>query len=175
MTVADKYPLILRVLHWAIALLILSLLVMGLTMDEIPRSDPRHAQIYNLHKSLGVTVLGLALLRIACRIRLSVPPLPDSISRQERILAHLGHFGLYYFMLALPLSGIIMTNSFGFAAPWFGVELPRIVGVDKARGDFARTAHEYMAWGIMGLVGLHIAGAIKHYVSERVNLFKRIL
>lgn len=173
-TVAEKYPLALRILHWLMAFLIISLLVMGLLMTGIPRTDPLHTQLYDLHKSLGFTVLMLAAIRLAIRLRKPVPPLPGAIVAIERLMAHLGHMGLYFFMFAMPLSGLVMTNSFGFTVHWFGIPLPRIVGVDKDRGHLAADLHQWMAYALILLISLHVLGALKHYVKERINLFKRI-
>jgi cytochrome b561 len=172
---ADKYPLIIRVLHWLMAALIIGLLTVGLIMTGMDRSDPLRNQLYSLHKSFGVTVLVLAVLRLALRLRLGIPALPQAIKALERLFAHLGHMGLYFFMLVIPLSGIVMSNSYGYGVSWFGLELPHIVGVDKERGHFAADAHELLAYALIGLISLHVLGALKHYVRERINLFKRIL
>jgi cytochrome b561 len=174
-TIADKYPLAIRILHWLMALLIITLLCMGLYMTDIPRTDPLHGQLYDLHKSLGFTVLVLAAIRLTCRIKLGAPPLPSIIKPFEVLMANLGHLGLYFFMFAMPLSGIIMTNSYGFAVHWFGIVLPKIIGVDKDRAHLAGEAHEYMAYALILLISLHVAGALKHYMFEKLNLFKRMM
>ena len=170
-----KYPVAIRLLHWIMALLIISLLIMGLVMSGMERTDPNRAYLYNLHKSLGVTVLALAFLRLAIRLRSTLPPLPEMIPVIERKLAALGHLGLYVFMLAIPLSGIIMTNSYGFAVKWFDVELPRFVGANRDFGHLAGEAHEWLAYALIGLLLAHVVGALKHLIKERINLFKRLM
>lgn len=171
----QKYHPLLRALHWFMALCIIGLLAVGLYMTSLPRDLPLRADLYALHKSFGVTVLVLAFIRVALRMRLGAPALPSVIPAIERLMAHLGHTGLYFFMFALPLSGIIMSNSFGFAVKWFGVELPRIIGIDKDRGHMAEEAHELMAYLLIGLIALHVAGALKHLIKEKLNLFKRMM
>ncbi len=174
-TASEKYAPLLRVLHWLMALMIIGLLVVGLIMSDMPRTDPWHDTLYGLHKSFGFTVLVLAVVRVMARVRLGAPVLPAAIPALERLMAHLGHKALYIFMFVIPISGIVMSNSYGFAVSWFGLELPRIVGIDKARGHLAGEAHELLAYVLMGLLALHVLGALKHYVKERINLFKRML
>lgn len=175
-TSSHKYPLSLRIIHWLMAVLVIALIIIGLTLDEFPRGTPLRSQMMGLHKSLGVTVLALALLRVALRLRSSIPPLPEVIPALERRFAHLGHMALYGFMLAIPLSGLILSNSFGFAVSWFGLfDVPLLVGVDKDRGHMAGEVHEFLAYTMIGLIALHVAGAAKHLLKEHINLFKRIM
>lgn len=171
----EKYPLALRLLHWLMAALIIGLIIMGLVMSDLQRTDPLRGQLYSLHKSFGVTVLVLALLRLALRFKLGVPALPSIIPAKERFLAHWGHLGLYGFMFALPITGMLMSNSFGFPVAWFGVELPRIASVNKDAGHQFEELHETLAYVLMALLALHVAGALKHYFKEKTNLFRRML
>ncbi len=174
-TDSQKYPRNLRILHWLMAVMIIGMLVSGLIMGGFPRDNPLRDQIYFLHKSFGVAVLLLAALRIIIRLLSHIPPLPDMIPMIERKLAHLGHLALYFFMFALPISGIMMSNAYGFAVPFFGLELPKIIGPDRDMGQLARMAHGYLAYALIGLIGLHVLGALKHLVRERINLFRRII
>src|SRR4051812_16772299 len=104
-----KYPLSSRIFHWLMAVLILFMLGLGIYMTRIlPKDAPNHLQVYELHKSFGVLVLILVFLRIINRYIAGVPPLPESISKIERILANLGHFAVYVFMILVPLSGYLM-------------------------------------------------------------------
>lgn len=170
----EKYPLIMRALHWLMAFVIILLIAVGLRMTDIPRSDPMHDTIYALHKSLGVTALLLCLLRIYFRLRLSMPPMPQVISALEQKLAHAGHYLFYAFGLAMPISGYLMTNAFGFPVKFFGLELPKVIGADKALGGMLADFHSYAGFTLIGLIALHVAGVVKHYVSEHVNLLKRM-
>lgn len=174
-SIPEKYPANLRILHWLMAVMIVGMLVSGLMMGDLPKGEPLRDKVYFLHKSFGVTVLILALLRLLIRLFSTIPPLSEMIPAIERTLALLGHWVLYFFMIAIPVSGIVMSNAYGFGVPFFGLELPHVMGVDKDIGRFARKAHEYMAFAFIGLVGLHVLGALKHAVKERINLFKRII
>lgn len=174
-SISDKYPRNMRILHWLMALMIIGMLVSGLIMGGFPRDNPLRDQIYFLHKSFGVAVLLLATLRLSIRMFSYIPPLPEMIPMIEQKLAHLGHLALYFFMFALPISGILMSNGYGYAVPFFGLELPHIIEANRDTGKLAREAHEYMAFALMGLIGLHVLGALKHAVKERINLFRRII
>lgn len=171
----EKYSGAIRVLHWVMAILIIMMLTMGLVMGNIPRGDPNRLWVYNLHKSLGVTILALAFIRLLIRAKTKAPALPDAIPAIERTLAKLGHLGLYAFMFALPITGLVMSNGFGFAVSWFGVELPRLVSPNRDLGGLAAEAHEILAYTLIALVAMHVLAVIKHYVRERINLLKRMI
>jgi cytochrome b561 len=172
----EKYPLAIRITHWLMALLILCLLAIGLVMTGIPRSDPLHNTLYGLHKSFGVVVLCLWLLRVCLRLALGTPVLPGTIPAMDQKLAHAGHALLYLLMIAMPLSGILMTNSFGFSVNFFGImELPKVIGINKSLGGLFSEFHTYAAYALIGLIVLHVAGLIKHRLKERVNLLQRMV
>jgi cytochrome b561 len=170
-----KYPLTLRLFHWLIAILIIGLLCIGLYMSDLSRDNPNRALLYSLHKSFGVTVLFLSLLRIGIRLTSFIPPLPEIIPVIERRLAHASHYLFYGFMIAIPVSGYAMTNSFGFPVKWFGISLPILFPINKSFGALANDFHSYAAFTLIGLICLHIAGVIKHYWKERLNLLTRII
>lgn len=170
-----KYALSLRILHWLMAALILGLIALGWVMSELPREDTLRPLLVSLHKSFGITVLALALLRMALRLRTSVPPLPDVIPRLERQLAHLGHGTLYLLMLAVPVSGIIMSQSYGYPVAWFGLSLPRLLPINRELAHEAADVHEILPYLLLILVALHAGAVPLHYLKHRVNLLKRIL
>lgn len=170
-----KYPLQMRAMHWLLALIILCLLAVGLYMESLSRDDQMRPTLYAMHKSFGVTVFLLLLLRIFFRVRLGVPALPDVISMLERRLALLGHYAFYVFMIVMPLSGFLMTNAFGFAVKLFGIELPRLIGPDRDLGRTLETVHKFSAYLLIALIVLHVAGVIKHRLKDKVNLLQRMI
>jgi cytochrome b561 len=170
-----KYPIALRILHWLMAVMIIGLLALGLYMAELPKGDPRHDTLYNLHKSFGVTVLALAFIRLAVRMALGAPPLPEIIPVMERRMAELGHLALYGFMFLMPVSGYVMSTSYGLSVKWFGITLPRLMGIDRARGALAGDVHSYAAYALIGMILMHAGAVILHYVRQRVNLLKRMI
>jgi cytochrome b561 len=93
---SQKYALSSRIIHWLMSVIIIALLGLGIYMTEfLSKEASNKMDIYNLHKSLGVVVLILIFLRIINRLVKSTPKIPETIAKSERILAHLGHFGLY--------------------------------------------------------------------------------
>lgn len=174
----QKYPLSSRILHWLMALLILGMLGIGIYMtDFLPKDSPNHLKIYELHKSFGVMVLILVFIRIFNRLITKVPPLPETISKIEKILAHLGHFALYALMILIPLSGYLMSNSFGFPVHFFGIEMPFLVEKNFEHGKIFAEAHEILAYTLIAVIVLHIAAVVKHrYFDKPENdVLKRMI
>jgi cytochrome b561 len=175
MTVRNKYPLIIRILHWLMALLIIGLLIVGLIMTGMDKDDPNRSLLFALHKSFGLTVLMLAALRLVLKLLLGGPPLPMAIPFFERLLATLGHWALYAFMFAMPISGYVLSTSFGLPVKWFGIPMPKLVGIDKTRGELAGDFHEFAAYALIMLLLIHVGAVAIHYFKERVNLLKRMI
>ena len=161
-------------LHWLMALLIAGLMALGLYMHELPLS-PQKLQLYSWHKWAGVTVFALLLVRVAVRIAFP-PPLPAGMSRGQQLSAHAGHLALYLLMLAIPVSGWLMSSAKGFQTVWFGVlPLPDLVGKDKALGELLAEVHETLSWMLVALVAVHAAAALKHHFIDRDDVLARML
>ncbi len=133
----------------------------------LPKDSPDHLKIYELHKSLGIIALALIIVRIINRFLKKAPPLPTTMPKIEVILANLGHFGLYVLLVCVPLSGYLMSNSFGFPVHLFGIEMPFLTGTNYALGKLFATAHEFGAYALLGLVILHVLAVIKHRYFDR--------
>ena len=162
-------------LHWLMALLIAGLMALGLYMHELPLS-PQKLQLYSWHKWAGVTVFALLLVRVAVRIAFPPPPLPAGMSRGQQLSAHAGHLALYLLMLAIPVSGWLMSSAKGFQTVWFGVlPLPDLVGKDKALGELLAEVHETLSWMLVALVAVHAAAALKHHFIDRDDVLARML
>jgi cytochrome b561 len=170
-----KYPLSIRILHWLMALIMIGLLCVGLYMEGLPKEDPMRGALYSLHKSFGVTVFLLFLIRWFLRARLGVPELPDVITAIEKLSAKLGHYALYGFMAAMPLSGYLMSSFGGRPVKLFGLELPNIVEKNPELSGFFREFHKYAAYTLIIALTLHVLAVIYHRVKERVNLLSRML
>src|SRR5262249_37078940 len=127
------------------------------------------------HKSFGLTVLALAVLRFILRLKLGAPPLPESIPAHERALAHMSHWLFYVFMIGIPLSGYVMTASFGTPLKWFGLPVPHLIGIDRDRGHLFADIHAYAAYTLIGLITIHVLAVVLHYVKHRTNLLKRMI
>ncbi|HQT70362.1 MAG TPA: cytochrome b [Thiobacillus sp.] len=174
MTLNTRYTTPAIVLHWLVALLVFVGFPLGVYMQDLPLS-PTKLQLYSYHKWIGITVLLLAGLRVVWRLTHRPPPLPDSVVRWQRQVSAAVHGLLYLLILAIPLSGWLMSSAKGFPVVWFGVvPLPDLVGKDKALGDLLVGVHQALNFTLLGLVILHVAAALKHHFIERQPFLQRM-
>ena len=181
---ATSYDRFACFLHWAVALLVVAASALGIWASNIGPNHPDR-DVYEFretllfwHKSLGLTVLGLMLLRLVWALanRNARPPLPDHLPRHERFLAKSVHYGFYMLLLALPSSGIILSQSAGFEVSFFGLfTLPQIVPVDLSVSVPERVGvqlgvlvhKQVLAYLLYGMLSLHLLGVIKHHLIDR--------
>lgn len=161
-------------LHWLIAGLILSGLFMGWTMTGMDVS-PAKLKVYNYHKWVGVTVLALALLRIAWRLTHRAPPLPD-MPRWQQIAAHAGHGLLYLLMVAVPVTGWIYSNASGYRVVYLGkLPLPNLVERDRELAARWVEVHEALAVLFAAVIAVHVLAAVHHQFIAKDNTLRRML
>ncbi|NIZ03950.1 cytochrome b [Thalassospira lucentensis] len=161
-------------LHWIMALLMLVVFTIGWYMDFLPLGMAK-LEWMSRHKSLGVTILSLAILRIVWRL---CEPTPRSLSphKLERVVAKLGHLALYGVMIAMPLSGWMMSSAANFPVSVFGLfTLPNLVAPDKELFETLKTVHWLLSWAIVVLVVGHIGAALKHHFIDRDATLRRML
>ncbi|MBN3766255.1 cytochrome b [Burkholderia sp. Ac-20365] len=182
---ASRYTRTAMILHWLIAVLIIVNVVLGLSADSLP--DDWVRPVIDTHKSIGITVLGLALLRVLWRASHRPPPLPREFPSWERMAAHVAHFLLYFIMIALPLSGWMHDSAWKAAATHpmhlFGViPFPRIglimnldPAVKEPLHDKFGMLHTYLGYGLYALLAMHIGGALKHELLDRHSVIKRMV
>ena len=183
---AAGYSTVAVLLHWLIAFLILGQLAGGIVMVNL--SDAAISlkfQIYQWHKSFGVTILFLSLLRLAWRLTHRVPPLPDGMAWYERLGARISHVGFYVLMLVVPLVGWTVVSASPYAASvptfLFGVipwpHLPFFENVadrELIAGRFAEI-HKILAFATLGLFVLHVGAALKHHFINKDGVLARML
>ena len=161
-------------LHWLMAVLLTVIFGVGVYMHELPLS-PWKLQIYSWHKWAGVTAFVLVLARLAWRATHRPPPLPSSTPAAIRVAASAGHVLLYALMVAIPLSGWLMSSAKGFQTVWFGVlPIPDLVGKDAALGETLRAVHEYLNLTLIVVAIGHVAAALKHHFIDRDGLLFRM-
>lgn len=171
---SERYTRTAQALHWLMAALLLGLVSLGLYMHELPLS-PRKLQLYSYHKWAGVTAFVLVLVRLAWRATHRPPALPQGISPAVRTAASAGHALLYLLMIAIPLSGWLMSSAKGFQTVWFGVlPIPDLVGKDAALGETLRAVHEYLNLTLIVVALGHVAAALKHQFIDRDGLLHRM-
>ncbi|TZG24732.1 cytochrome b [Sphingomonas montanisoli] len=172
------------ILHWVIAVLMIGNLLVGLFFTKLP--DDWIRPVLDAHKSTGITVLGLVLLRVLWRIGHKPPPFSHGMAAWERVAAHVAHFGLYVFMLLMPLTGWFMDSAWKDADShpmfFFGTfEWPRIghflnMPLEQKNywHDLFGAIHQYAGYALFWLIILHVAGALKHQFIDREPEFQRM-
>jgi cytochrome b561/polyisoprenoid-binding protein YceI len=163
-----------KVFHWLTAFLVICLVIIGFIMGGLPLT--LKLQTYNLHKSLGVLVLILTLGRVCWNI-LSRRPAPDeSLTDFEKAASTMLHAGFYVLLIAMPLSGWIMSSAAGRPVSFFGLfTLPDLVAKDEMTAKVFRALHWDIAWILIACVVLHVSAAIKHHFVDKDNVLRRML
>lgn len=162
-------------LHWLTALLVIVTFPLGLYVHSLALS-PFKLQLLSYHKWIGVTIFLLTVARLAWRAGHAPPPLPETIPLWQQRAAHGLHLLLYLLLLAIPVSGWLMSSAKGVPVVYLGlVQLPDLVGKDKALGDTLQEIHEALNFGMLALLGMHIAAALKHHFLDKDTTLLRML
>jgi cytochrome b561 len=190
----QRYTKTAVILHWVIGLLLLAMIAFGFWMHELPKelkvesldlfdlgiytvtfSEPTSLRTFyfNLHKSIGVTLLVAILIRIFWRFSHAAPAFPATMPGWEKKLADAVHKVMYLLMLAMPVSGVLMATYSKYGILWFGI--PLVKGLDNTElREMFMEAHEVIAFLLLALVVLHVAAAIKHKVIDKDDVMKRM-
>jgi cytochrome b561 len=164
-----------QLLHWLIVALIIAQVILANIAEDLP-IGVRKLAMYARHKSVGITILGLAVLRLLWRWANPTPPLPTTLRPYERALATLTHAGLYVLLFAMPLTGWMMTSARGFPVSWFGfLQLPDFVPKNDALYNAMKETHDTLALALYAIVFLHVAAALKHHFFLRDDVLRRML
>ena len=162
------------VLHWLIALAIIAMLGIGLYMVGLPKGLAFKSSLINFHKSLGMTVFLLVLIRIVVRLVAGRPPLPP-MQAWQRAAASMTQALLYVAMIIIPLTGYLGSSFNKFGTHFWGVPLPMWGWDDAGLRKILFTLHTVSAWVLIALIVLHVAGALKHQLIDRDRLMERML
>ena len=191
----SRYTKTAIVLHWLIAIFIALMFVLGWFMAELPKEAPKQMAYdlfdlgvytwqaaeeisprtfyFNLHKSLGLTVLALIVLRILWRITHTPPAALSSYKAIEKKVATATHHSLYLLMLAVPVTGLTMAINSKYGVKWFGIDV--IAGLDnKPVRDFFECTHEFVGIVLLVLIGIHLLGALKHKFIDKDDTMSRM-
>lgn len=169
----QRYTLPAMILHWAQAIIVVWLLWLGWTMVDLPKGAERSAA-YGLHKSLGLLMLLLLIVRLAWRLK--NPPPPAMSTGVQARLAHGVHLALYAFLLLAPLAGYLASSFTPYAIKFFGLEIAKAGWPDEGLNRAFKGLHVGLVWGGAVLIGLHLAGVVKHALLRdgtlrRMSLF----
>jgi cytochrome b561 len=165
---------VLRAFHWLMALLIFIALPLGVWASQLPRGDLR-SEVLFVHKSFGITVLALVILRIVVRLIGGAPAYARPLGRLVHGAAGAGHLALYALMIAMPVSGYLTSAAGGNSVPFFGLfTVPSVLPKDKALAEGAGQAHYVLAWLIGLTLALHLAAVVWHARVKRDEVLTRM-
>jgi cytochrome b561 len=157
------------VLHWLMALLVLAQLAIGVTFKNLPRG-PLHSELFLWHKTLGATILLLAIVRLAWRLIHKPPPFPGELPRWERTASVWTHRTFYLLLILLPLTGLaaVSDGARSGATPLkFGLELPVIPGMSRAAGENFGLVHIGLVVITVLLLVLHVGAALRNQLQRK--------
>lgn len=171
----ERYTLGLISLHWVIALLIIPLVSLSFFLEDLPKIIRPTAIM--LHKSCGLTILVLMVVRLIYLFKSGRPTLPATMPRWEVLFARGVQLALYVSVIAMAMVGWIMSMLSNHTPVWFGVislPLPGIVP-NEAWADIFFQSHQIIAWVLIGLIGLHVVGALKHVIIDKDKVMDSML
>jgi len=161
-------------LHWLIVALIIVQVILALTAAQL-HGVPKLAMLAR-HKSVGITILMLAVVRLLWRLVNPTPPLPLTLKPYERFLANFTHAALYLLIFAMPLTGWIMSSARGFPVSWFNLfQLPDLVAKNRPLYEAMVETHEALAWTLGAVASLHLLAALKHHFVLKDTVLRRML
>ncbi|MFJ1267554.1 cytochrome b [Legionella lytica] len=168
-----RFGLIAILLHWIIAALLMGLLALGLYMVNLPISLEK-LKLYGWHKEFGFLVLFLALFRLIWRLSNTTPEL--ALPWLEQIAARSMHGIFYGFMLAMPITGWLITSAAGLPASFFGLfSLPNLVAPDPNKLTLFEWMHQWLGYALIVAICLHAAAALKHHFINKDDILRRML
>lgn len=170
-----------RLLHWSMALLIIAMIIAGLVMVNGPwdgKFPPERGMLYDFHRGVGFILLPLAIVRLALKFFVTPPsPLPDSVSKPQRLAAEAVHVALYVALIAMPLFGWYATNAWGVEnISVFGLfDLPPIASKNRELGNLLLSWHGKIGFGLAALIVLHAAAALHHQFILKDGTLSRMI
>jgi len=180
---STRYNNVAKTLHWLIALLIITMLALGWTMENVDKGNPYRFQMFQLHKSIGITILLLSLMRLTWRLMHRAPPLPETMPAWEKFAARATHVLFYVFMIGMPLTGwaIVSSSPLNLPTYLFGYihwpdlpVLPELANKREVSHVFG-AIHGWGAYILAALLVLHVGAAVKHHWINRDDVLIRML
>jgi cytochrome b561 len=170
-----RYTAVAQLFHWIIAALIVTQFVLAWTADDLPLGAHKLALLAR-HKSFGMTVLMLAILRLIWRFKNPPPELPVGMTPIERRLARATHVAFYVLLFAMPLTGWMMSSAKNYSVSWFGLfTWPNLIAKNETAFNFLKSTHDYLSDALFVIAVLHILAALKHHFWNKDDVFLRML
>jgi cytochrome b561 len=173
--VPPRYGTVAKVFHWTIAALIVTQFVLARMADDLPLGA-RKLGLLARHKSFGMTVLMLAVLRLLWRFWNTPPALPAGMTPLERAVARGTHTALYVLLFVQPLTGWLMSSAKNYSVSWFGLfTWPNLIAKNESAFNILRATHDTLSGVLFAVVVLHILAALKHHYWNRDDVLLRML
>jgi len=166
-----------KVLHWAVAALIVSQYVLAKLAENAKYNDRILEQLALLanHKSVGITILGLALVRLLYRLKTPAPVHPSTMPSWQRTVSTVSHCLLYGFLFAMPISGWLMSSAKAYSVSWFNlIALPDFVAPNENLAEQLHAVHHYLAEALFVVAVIHILAAVKHHYIDKDDVLIRM-
>src|SRR3954464_8088387 len=174
-TRTDHYPATSKLLHWLVAICVLTTAPVAIAMVRVSEGPAQDA-LYNFHKSLGVLILILMILRLINRLVVGAPIADPGIEPWQKTVSSIVHTSLYVLLLAMPVVGYVANSAYGAPTPFFGLfNLPMIVEKNDTLATQLFAAHRWVGRLVILIVLMHIGAALYHYFIRRDDVLKRML
>jgi cytochrome b561 len=171
----DRYPTTSKLLHWLIAICVLVTAPVAIAMLRVGEG-PTQDFLFNFHKSLGVLILILMILRLINRLAVGAPVAEPGIAPWQKAASATVHASLYVLLLAMPIGGYIANSAYGAPTPFFGLfNLPALVEKNEALATQMFTVHRWVGWLVIILVLMHVSAALYHHFIRDDNVLRRML
>lgn len=170
-----RYSTVAQSFHWIIAALIVIQFTLAWSAEDLPLGMHKLALLAR-HKSFGMTILMLVILRLAWRLGHAPPPLPADMSPVERLLAKGAHVAFYVLLFAMPLTGWTMSSAKNYSVSWFGFfTWPNLIGQSDSAFGYLKSTHFILSYALFALAVLHVLAALKHHFWNKDDVLMRML
>src|SRR6202453_5384934 len=171
----NRYSAVAQGFHWLIAALIVVQFTLAWSADDLPLGARKLALLAR-HKSFGMTILMLAVLRLLWRLRNPPPSLPSGMTPMERSLARATHIAFYVLLFAMPLTGWLMSSAKNYSGSWFGVfPRPNLIAKNETAFNLLRSTHHLLSYALFAIAVLHVLAALKHHFWDKDPVLLRML
>jgi cytochrome b561 len=170
-----RYSPTMQALHWLVAALMFAVLPLAWAMTSLPRTAPDRDMMFTLHKSIGVTILAVMIIRIALRASGPIPAEPATMPRWMALCAVASHWLLYAALFVMPISGYVLSSAGGSPVSYFGLFTLPSIPPNQVLESLGRSVHHTVQWVVYALIALHVLATVWHVAVRRDALLERVL
>ena len=174
----ERYGAAAQLLHWSVVVLVVMQFVLANRAEAAHDAHKllEQAKVLTTHKSIGMTIFMLAVVRLIWRLINPVPAVPPNTKTWQQRASSVVHWSLYALILVTPLAGWLMSSAKNYSVSWFGLfTWPNLVAPDEGFYNAFKETHEILAFMILNVAGLHILAALKHHFWDKDNVLRRVL